>query len=298
MSEKNHSSEDYISLSGFEKGVRQVLRTFFWFLSFLGFVFVKSRVLIFIGLFTGLLLGYLYYITRPAFYKVSMVVEYNELSKKTYAEMLDQLNKLASTGSRTRLARELKISDEVAANISFIDSRNINDDPLETDTSTRKYQPFKIIVGLRDNTISDTLQTALVSYLNSSPLLKRMKEEQRKISLEKLAFINSELQKLDSLKLEYNRFLSRPNVATFYNNAFNPAEIYVQSNMLANQRETLTRWIMIDGSAVSIIDGFKVATSPQSISLFKSLFILGGIGFLIGYLLGFMKETKKKVSGT
>lgn len=297
MSEKNHLSEDYISLSGFEKGIRQVFRAFFWFLSYLRFVFIKGRYYVLIGLTLGLLLGYLYYITRPAIYKVSMVVEFNELTKRTYAEMLDQLNNLAGSGSNKKLGEVLKISDEVASNISFIDSRNINDDPLDSDTSTRKWQPFKIIVSLRDNTISDTLETALVNYFNNSPLLKRMKQEQRKILLEKLAFINSELQKLDSLKLEYNRFLSRPNAATFYNNAFNPADIYVQSNALANQRETLMRGLTIDGAAVSIIDGFKVAASPQSITLFKSLLILGGVGFLIGYLIGFLKETKKKVSG-
>ncbi|MBC7829382.1 MAG: hypothetical protein H7122_16665 [Chitinophagaceae bacterium] len=297
MPEKNHLSEDYISLSGFGKGMRQILRTFFWFLSYLSFVFVKSRYIILIGLVTGLLLGYLYFISRPIYYRVSMIVEYSELSKKTYAEMLDQLNKLAGSGSNKLLANQLQVSEDVARNISFIESRNINDDPLESDTSTRRWQPFKIIVGLRDNTISDTLQGAFVSYLNNSPLLKKVKQEQRKIWSEKLSFITSELQKLDSLKLEYNRFLARPNAATFYNNAFNPAEIYVQSNALANQREIAMRWLMIDNTAVSMIDGFKAANSPQSISLFKSLLILGGVGFLIAYLIGFMRETKKKVSG-
>lgn len=296
MPEKNQPSEDYISLSGFEKGMRHFLRAFFWVLSYLKFVLLRRKYYVLTGLLCGLLLGYVYYVTRPVYYKVSMVVEFNELTKKTYAEMLDQLNKL--TGSSTRLSQELSISDDVAKNISFIETRNMNDDPLESDTSTRKWQPFKIIVGLRNNLIADTLENAVVNYLNTSPFLKKIKLEQKKITVEKLAFINGDLQKLDSLKTEYNRFLSRPNTATFYNNAFNPAELYAQSSELAKEKDILSRWLAMDTAAVTIIDGFKATSSPQSISLFKSMLILGSLGFLIGYLIGLMKETKKVVSMT
>lgn len=298
MSEKNHISEDYISLSGFGKGVRDVLHAFFWFLSFLNIVLIKSRYYILAGLLGGLILGYLYYKTRPTYYKASMVVEFNELTKKTYAEMIEQLNKLTGPGSGERLGQALNIPVEAAARVALIEPKDMNDNPLKLDTSTRKWQPFKISLRLTDNSVADTLQDAIVNYLNSRPLLKKIKYEQRKISFEKLAFINSDLQKLDSLKIEYNRFLSRPNVATFYNNAFNPAELYVQSSNLTKEKETLMRWLAIDSAAVSVIDGFKVSASPQSIGLFKSLLIFGAIGLLIGYLIGFMKETKKKVSGS
>ena len=293
MSEKKQLSEDYIALPSFEKSARNFLRVFFFFLSYLTTVFFKSKYYVLAGLLTGLLLGYLYYATRPVFYKVSMVVEFNELTKRTYAEMLDQLNKL--TGSTARLSRELQISPEVAANITSIDSRNLNNDPLKEDTSTRKYQHFKIILGLRNNEIADTLERAVVNYLNNSPFLKKIKIEQKKITIEKLAFVNGDIQRLDSLKMEYNRFLSRPNSATFYNNAFNPAELFEQSTELAKERDILKRWLAMDTAAVTIIDGFKATSSPQSISLFKAMLILGSVGFLIGYLVGFMIETKKKV---
>ena len=297
MTEKNQLSEDYISMSGFQKGIKQFLRGFFWFINYLNIVLFKNKYTVLIGLIAGLLIGYLFYATRPVYYKVSMVVEFNELTKKTYAEMLDQLNNLTAPSSVPKLSQELNIPAESAAKISFIDSRNINDDPLETDTSTRKWQPFKIILGLKNSSGSDTLQQAVVNYLNNSPMLKKIKQEQRKITLDKLSFINSDLQKLDSLKLEYNRFLSRPNAATFYNNAFNPADLFVQSSALAREKEILMRWLTIDSAAVSVIDGFKPSSSPQSISLLKSLLIFGTIGLLLGYLLAFLRETKLKVSG-
>ena len=293
MPEKNQLSEDYIALPSFEKSARNFLRGFFWFLSYLRLVLFKSKYYVLAGLVIGLLLGYLYYVTRPVYYKVSMVVEFNELTKKTYAEMLGQLSKL--TGSTARLSRELNISPEVAANITSIDSRNMNDDPLQQDTSTRKYQPFKIILGLRNNQIADTLERAVVNYLNNTPFLRKIKIEQKKITVEKLAYINGDLLKMDSLKSEYNHFLSRPNPATFYNNAFNPAELYEQSAELAKERDILKRWLAMDTAAVTIIDGFKATSSPQSIGLFNSMLILGSVGFLIGYWIGFMNETKKRV---
>lgn len=294
MSEKNKLSEDYIALPSFEKSARNFLRFFFLLLSYLTHVLFKSKYYVLTGLLIGLLLGYVYYTTRPVFYRVSMVVEFNELTKRTYAEMLEQLNKL--TGSTARLSSVLNISPEIAGNITSIDSRNLNNDPLREDTSTRKYQHFKIILGLHSNQIADTLEGAVVNYLNNSPFLKKIKIEQKKITVEKLEFVNGDIQKLDSLKIEYSRFLSRPNSATFYNNAFNPAELFERSSELAKERDILKRWLAMDTAAVTIIDGFKATSSPQSISLFKSMLILGSVGFLIGYLVGFMIETKKKIA--
>ena len=296
MADQSINPEDQIFIPSLKNIVKQLLVLFFGAISFFVFVAKKSKFLILGGLICGLLLGYVYYSIKPKFYKVSMIVDFNVLTKKTYAEMIDQLNKLASTGSKQKLARELGISDEVATNILFIDAKNINNVPLRNDTSSKIRQPFKVIVALVKNDLYDSVQTAIINYLNNSPYLKRIKEEERKIYVNKILFIDRELAKLDSLKDEYNRFLSSSKIsATFYNNAFNPADIYIQSNNLTNQKETILRAINIDGAAVSVIDGFKGASSSQSISLFKALGLIGGIGLLAGYLVGLLIETRKKV---
>jgi len=298
MDEKKYQSEDYITLSGFKKVIKSFLRDFFRFLSYTEFVLIKCWYFIFIGLFCGLLLGYTYYISKPTVYKVSMVVQYTELTKKTYAEMLDQLNKPGTSGPGNGLSAVLKIPQNIGSKVLFIDSQNMNSEPLNSDTST-KEKFFKIIVELRDNFLSDTLQDAIVNYLNNNSYLKKLKEEQKKLYLGKLNFIDGDLRKLDSLKLAYNKFLSTPNMsATFYNNAFDPANSYIQSADLANQKDIILHWLALETSAIYIIDGFKTTVSPQSISLAGALLISGSMGLLIGFLIGFMSETKKKVSGT
>ena len=114
MSERNQVSEDNISLSGLGKTMRQFPQAFFWCFSYLSAVFFMCKHMTLIDSAIGLLLCSVYDISRLTFYNVSMVVEFNELSKKTYAEMIDQLNMLASSGSSKKLANELRFSDEAA----------------------------------------------------------------------------------------------------------------------------------------------------------------------------------------
>ena len=297
MSNQQIHSEDEINLPGFKKIIKQFFYFFFWVLGFLVLVLRRNMLLILVGLLAGVLLGYLYYISRPNYYKVTMVVQNNELTRRTYAEIIEQLNGQAGGGTNTHLAAALNTSDQIAGKVVYIDSRTMNDAPLISDTSTRLRQPFMIIAGLSDNQGVDTIQTLLLRYLNNAPYLKTLREVQTRLYNDRLVFIATELQKLDSLKNEYNRFLASSKIsATFYNNAFNPAEIYVQSSNLFNQRESTLRWLYIDKDAVTLIDGFKSPNLPHSISLLKAMLILGAAGFLIAFLIGFLKETKKKLA--
>jgi len=297
MSEQNINHEDQIYIPGIKNIIKQIVGLFFWVFSFFALVANKNKLLLLCGFLLGLLSGYIYYTIKPSFYKTSMVVIHSELTKKTYAEILDQLDKLTNTGSKQRLAEELKLPVELAGNILSIDANNINDEPLREDTSSKVKQPFKIIVELKSNEAADSLQNAIVNYVNNSPYIKKLKEQQNKSYIERLSFIERELSKLDSLKDEYTRFLSSSRIsATFYNNAFNPTDIYVHSGNLVNQKESILKSLNIDGTAISVVDGFKVPSSPQTPSLLIYLLLFGGMGVIAGFMLGSFYEAEKKVS--
>ena len=298
MQDKNIRSEDYISFSGVKGVLAQLLRFIIAIIDFLFATLLRNKFLVIGGLILGGILGYVYYKSKRPSYQVSMIVEFTELNKKAYAEMLDQLNTLVRTQSHRELAQSLNIQVPVAKNIGFIDSKNMNDEPLNSDTSTTAGQTFKILVDVTDNRIADTLDIVFERYLNNNPYLHRIKESQKKIYVDKLAFINSELSKLDSLKAEYNKFLATSKVSsTIYNNAFNPAEIYVQSNNLANQKEVIQKWLELNAASVSVVDGFKTTANPQSASLTKLLTIFGITGALLGFLIAMFRETKKRLVG-
>jgi hypothetical protein len=98
--------------------------------------------------------------------------------------------------------------------------------------------------------------------------------------------------------LEYNRFLATSKIsATYYNNAFDPAKIYEQSEKLMDEKEKILDWQSTDAMPIVVIDEFKSTLAPQSASLLKSLalgtFAFVGLSFILGLLLDLDKRIRK-----
>lgn len=296
MTEKQYNSEDQVALPGIRTFIREVLAVFFNLLSFIEHVIRKKKWFIIVGLILGIAFGFLYFQTKREHFKASMVVSFNKLTKKTYAEMLSQLDVLSYTGSSSKLATELNISEQAAASIIYVESKNLNNEALESDTSTKIHQPFKITVGILDKTYADTIQNAFIGFMNSRPLVKKLGEIERKYYADKLIYLDRQLAKIDTLISEYNQFLATSKISsTVYNNAIDPATIFEQSNLLIAEKERTLKYITIESDAVVLIDGFKTTMFPQQSSLAVYLLIMGPIGLLLGLLIGLLIETKKKV---
>lgn len=297
MNERKTNSEDHISLIGFRNIVISLLQTLFELQSFIFLAARRKIWYIIIGTLLGATLGWGYYKTRQAFYKASMIVTFNKLTKKTYAEIIDQLNQLATSGHTTKLAADLQIPQNVAKSILFFDAMNIYDVSLKSDTSQKIGQPFKIIIGIRDSINVDSFQKSLVTYLNNLPYLKTVSEVEKDLSTRRIEYIDRDLQKLDSLKTEFTRSLaSGKNVsATFYNNAVNPAELYEQSTSLLARREQAQKIILYESETIAVIDNLQATKNPQSTSLIKALTVFTSVGLLLGFLIGLLRETREKV---
>jgi len=256
--------------------VKYIFRFFFQY---------KKTILLCMVLIAGIGV-FLAFRTREV-YSLKMIVSHNDLTKRTYAEAIEQLNKLADSKSVSQLSLNMSTSETMVRNIKALKTYNLDGDPLLTDTSNSKDLPFIITAEVYDNLIADSLQERLLNYFNGNPYLKKKKETQKKIYEEKLLFITDELAKLDSLKHQYNLFLgSSGKTAMFYNNAFNPAEIYQRSNEYQYLKETIITWLNNEYQTIKLIEGFKPSLKP--ISGFKSRIILYFMvaGFLLGCLFG------------
>jgi len=294
MDEQNIRSEDYIDLAVLKKIIVQILFAFFAFFRYIIKVFNRSKLLLLAGLIVGLVLGYSQYSTKTKYYEVTMIIESTEVLNKTIAEMLKQLNNLVRTGSHKKLSAELKISENEARQVMLIEPYTMKNEALETDTTTRTYQPFKIMARIKDPEITDKLQNAIFQYLNENPFSKKVKDEDRKMYVAKLAFIDKELSFLDTLKKEYNHFLASGKLpSNIYNNAMDPANIYIQSNSLADQRDAIVQWMNREQNPVMVIDNFKCTYAPQSFSLSSSLITSSWISMGICFLLGLFIELNK-----
>jgi hypothetical protein len=138
-----------------------------------------------------------------------------------------------------------------------------------------------------DNKNVDVYQHAIVDYFNNNEYLTKLKQDKIQLYEARLEFINSELQKLDSLKEAFNRFLgSSKNASVFYNNAFNPADIYKQSNQYSAEKTATMDWLLRDKNALLTIDTFKPSRAPDSVSVMKSVITYAIIFFFIGCFIG------------
>jgi hypothetical protein len=296
MTNDQMQSGDEISLATFKNTLANFLRLFFKFWAFIAGTLIRQKYALLLSIFLGIACGYIYYILAPKYYKTEMIVLYNDLSKKTYSELINNLNELIISKSSARFAAALKLPETATNNIIKLQLVGLNNETFDSDTSTRVNQPVKIVALLTNNSIVDSLQVSLLNYLNNNPYSRQTKDSQKKILQDRLAFIDKELLKLDTLKINYNRFLIFSKISsTFYNNAFDPAAIYEHSNELTVQKETITKWLNNEINPILLVDGFKTPTSPQTFSLNESLFIGGLVGLLFGFILALMTELKKRV---
>jgi hypothetical protein len=143
--------------------------------------------------------------------------------------------------------------------------------------------PFKIELKLNNNSNIKVLQEALLSYLNNNPYVKQLKDAQKKVFLQKLEYIDKEQKSLDSLKYLYNHTLASMKLPTsIYNNGLDMADIYEQSNNLADERSDIIKWLNTQSNALIIMDGLK---TPQPLQRPPLIFYLM-TGLLAGVILG------------
>lgn len=296
MNEKQPHSEDQINFSGLKDLVYAFLQEFFRFVEFTRIVVRRKIVYIIIGAVLGVLVSLLYYYKWTQVYKASMVVIFNKLTARSYGKVVDNLNTLVATGDQEQLSRELNIPLEYAAPLIVLEARNMNDQPLSLDTSSKNFQLFKINVTLVSPIAIDTLENALLNYFASRPYMKAMGEMEKKYHLERLRAIDSDLAKLDSLKTTFNQFLASSKIPTsVYSNGANPADLFEQSTELSEQRETIHRLLYVEQNPVSLIDGFKLVKAPRSKALPDLMFIFGAVGLFTGFLFGLLLETREQV---
>lgn len=290
MRDEQLHPEDHIYLSGFTNTARAFFRLLFRLFDLLIISIVSGRFIILIALLLGIAFGLYRYSGSSYQYKGTMLIRFNTLSPRTYGELLDQLNQLASTGSVKELSDALKIAPQTAAAITAINSRTLYNMVLSDTNSQVRDRVFKITLTLQnDQTPADTLSQAFLNYLNSLPFVVSSRQKEKEIQAEKLAFINKELHKLDSA----NTLLSSVQAYTKTGNTVNPTGFYVQ--YLLQEKEAAQRMIAFESTAVSKVEGFRFVRDPAEISWKRPLIKYALVAALLGVLLSFIITIRRKL---
>ena len=294
MPDLNSSSPDPTPAVSFTALVGFVLKALFMaagdFFRFIG----RHKILIITFCCFGIGYGIFQYKVSPRYYKLKMIVRHTELNNSIYAQILDNLNLMAESGSYASLGSTLKVDSGTALNVLSITSINVEGIDLRKDTTTTNEGMFIIQCNIKDTRIADTLEKALVNYFNTNAFLSKLKGDKFQVRQERLQFMDGELRKMDSLKDAYTKALGAGKALPSGNNSeTSPADVFKESDLLSTQRALLQEWMFQGKNSVVAVDGFKPTVAPASLSIRSQILLNLLIFFLLSTLLAGILEFQK-----
>jgi hypothetical protein len=292
MAEPKQNSDDYISLDSLKDAIFGICKVIVWVFDGIGGLvrryWMLFAVLVFMGTGVGLLLKKVITYNKD----LSMLVKFNDLGRPFYAEIIESLNDLATSGSSERLAAELHLKEDDARQIAELTLDKVGKDEPSDDTS--KKAPFLITVSLRSIAVADAVQSALLSYINDNPYLKKLKDSQAVFYRAQLLYLDGELRKLDSLKTAYNLSINSGKSSTIYYNAFNPAEIYFRSGQIMDKKLRAMEWLATEQDAMSLINSVKGEKIVRKHGV--NQMVAGfAAGLVLAFLIALWQDIKTKI---
>jgi hypothetical protein len=280
--------------------------------------FYKNRVF-FLGVIVfGLSLGALYSeVLKKDYFKSSMVLSCDYLNTQMLENTIDKFNLLAAEKDTEGIQNLLNLDSATANNIQKFEFRPFvsEDDVVEMEvlreqlnnvTGEKKELVEKVIdrleienknayeisVFVYDPGSVKPLETALVSYFRNNNYIKGRIESNRKRLEMRKAKLQSELRKLDSLKVVlFQNYQSLSQKSRGSNNVVvggeeglsNPLDVFTTDLELHEELQTVQKQLDLNPD-FEIVDGFTSFKEPESASLADILAISLLLSILIGYL--------------
>lgn len=248
-------NDDEISLGSLLQTGRYLLAKCFYFFSLLFKEIRRTWYIIFLCVIIGAGLSWLSYVKkeRNAVSGVEMLVVNNVLPKNVYGQIVDNLNTIISVQLRDQISKELKVDSTVAENVAMVRALTMQGDPLWRDTSTKTGEVFKIIAEVKDVEIKDTLQKAILNYLNSNGYLALVQKSKMDIATQRITLIDKDLAELDSVKKSFYKGALksvRPDTTGV-------VDLFLKANILLDIRDSFQDYINTKYEPVMLVDGFK-----------------------------------------
>jgi len=246
----------------------------------------------------GLAIGIgLFFIVKPT-YVSTLILSSHVLTNDYCADIIQELELIVEDDTPNLLAKKLKIDSVTAKEIKRIEFYNYDEKLKEKykDKDTIVLgRPFKIKVFAYSNIIFDTLQKALVNYLENNPYALKRKEIKKQDNIMMREKLKTEIKQLDSLKNAVSvNLLPRGNQSGFvFGQPIDPINIY-REGVLFFQKELELNKEMILMDNIQVISDFSVRGKPNSPKLSVAT-TAGGIGgFLFGLIFALFLERRKK----
>ena len=259
----------------------------------------KSAGFILFFSFLGIAIGTgLTYIMQPVF-TASLTLSSNILNNQYCNDIINALELTIKDDAPELLAKELKIEIGSAKEIKKIEFLNYNE------KLAKKYEdkdtivlglPFKIKVYVTNTSVFDTLQKALIYYLeNNEYSLKRreLNKENLKLMQQKLI---TEIRQLDSLKfIVASNLQPRGNSSGFvFGQPLDPVNIYKEGINLFQENLTINSGLILSEN-IQVIQYFTPRKKPDSPRLLLNMAICGAVASIVGLIIALFKEKRKNI---
>lgn len=226
----------------------------------------------------GAVVGGVYWYLRPRHYQAEMTVSYVHYEKKIYADMLQKINVLASTGDYEEMASLLDLPEETVRKVKAVAGYNIRNEDLTNDLSTEKI-PFYIKVNVEDLGVLPALEPALVHYLNNTQFIQDRLDYMLEKSRQDLVFLERRLKVVDSLS----------SILIIRKEGMNDEKTITRMELLQEALTLHDRIQQVKGSMkfnqnIEVLDGFVPSDRPAGRGLKYFLFL----GFLAGVAVWFL----------
>ncbi|MDI3320257.1 hypothetical protein [Pinibacter soli] len=185
---------------------------------------------------------------------VQMLVVNNIMPKYVYGQIIDNLNTIMAAHRPDQISKELKVDSSVAENIVSVKALSMQGEPLWKDPSPKTDEVFKIIAQVKNTRIKDTLQSALLNYMNSSVYLARVQQTKMEIASQRISSFDKDIATLDSLK---KTFLKRATQPGRMGDSIGIVDLFVKADLLLDKKDSYSEYIKTKYQPLMLIDGFK-----------------------------------------
>jgi len=270
--------------------------------SILNFLYRQWR---FIAIFfvIGLILGFTYDFLRAPYYETTATatsglsffegiidpseLEYPIIDRKIAIEMVNGLGKIVENGEYQILANKLKVSEEVAKTVKFIEAEQSYE--LDLENRRQKLSQFLITIKVTDNTSIRAVSEGFINYFNNNGYSNKNFNLFQKQSPELINYLNKEINDLQTYRSNLNNKTDFE-MSTISIANDNSESLQNQIIQLYEKKQSLERDLELL-KPLSFVSDFPVYRKPTS----RTLFRVGVLSFLflfLGFFIALFRDVK------
>jgi uncharacterized protein involved in exopolysaccharide biosynthesis len=237
----------------------------------------------------GTALGTAYYYSVKKVYESKIMIRSSILIEPYAREMIDNINLFIKQHNIEELSSQLKISEEAAENLSYLDI----EDPVTETLEKENNWIFILTAKVYDPKSRPELQKGLIQYLENNEYVKVRVDQNRNLLRQYIDKINQEIQALEELKATVFKgdFFDNKNG----NMMFDPTEINSKIVQLTKEKLQAESDLKLV-SSVQLIQGFTKLKKPTSPKLSLSIVAGAFVGLILVSILIAFKGIRKLLS--